>query len=96
MLTFRGFQRSFRGGFLTLGGMFGVAVLMLWSARLGAQDAGKSGTIVGKIPARIQGRWPNDARDTFWYHDYETAARVARESKRPIFLVINRGATCEV
>jgi hypothetical protein len=99
MLPFSCFQKLLRDGrscrrFLT-DGLFAVAVLILGSAGLDAQDAGKRG-VLGNIPAKIDGKWPNDARDTFWYSDYETATRVARASQRPIFLVINRGAPCEV
>lgn len=69
---------------LLLGSSFG---------RAGDADARK---VLGNIPVKVNGRWPNDARDTFWYSDYETAGRVARQTGRPIFLVINRGAVCEV
>jgi hypothetical protein len=70
-------------------------MLLLGTAGQEAQEADKHG-VLGNIPAKVDGRWPNDARDTFWYSDYETASRVARASQRPIFLVINRGAACEV
>ena len=76
-------------------GLCSVALLLFLSANLNAQSAVAKG-VLGNIPAKVDGRWPNDARDTFWYSDYETASRVARESQRPIFLVINRGAPCEV
>lgn len=59
-------------------------------------DESDSGGVLGNIPEKINGQWPNDARDTFWYSNYETAARVAKESQRPILMVINRGAVCEV
>jgi hypothetical protein len=71
------------------------AALLLGAARLEAADEGNRG-VLGNVPAKIDGRWPNDARDTFWYADHETATRVARASGRPILLVINRGAPCEV
>lgn len=65
-----------------------------------AAEIGRSGEsdrkVLGNIPAKVHGRWPNDARSTFWYSDYETASQTARRTGRPIFLVINRGATCEV
>ena len=73
-----------------------ACVLLLLFADLSRSDEPDRRQVVGNIPAKIQGRWPNDARDTFWYADYETARRVARQSGRPLFLVINRGAVCEV
>lgn len=100
MLAFCGFRVAPRNGlsrprFLTGARLFPVAFLLLGSTCLEAQEAGKRG-VLGNTPAKIDGKWPNDARDTFWYSDYETATRVARQSQRPIFLVINRGAVCEV
>lgn len=82
----------------TIGIAIGLSSLLLGltaAARLGAQEEDKHG-VLGNIPAKIDNRWPNDARDTFWYSDYETASRAARDSGRPILLVINRGAPCEV
>lgn len=76
-------------------GLVAAALFLLW-ANLGQSDELDQRKVVGNIPAKVQGRWPNDARDTFWYSDYETAIRVARKSGRPLFLVINRGAVCEV
>ena len=83
--------RASRRDWLKLAGLSPVTTLLLGNTNLGADEAGKH-----PIPAKVGGRWPNDARDTFWYGDYETATRVARTSRRPILLVINRGAECQV
>lgn len=69
------------------------ATLALFHHQVRSEEPGK---VLGNIPAKIHGRWPNDARDTFWYSDFETASKVAKQTGRPIFLVINRGAVCEV
>lgn len=73
-------------------GLLGCAFFL--AAEIGR--SADSSKVLGNIPAKVHGRWPNDARGTFWYGDYETASQVARRTGRPIFLVINRGATCEV
>ena len=73
-----------------------VGVGLLSPAALWGQDRRDVAAVPGNIPAKVHGHWPNDARDTFWYGDYETAARVARASRRPIVFILNRGATCQV
>lgn len=90
-----GCNREARGSFSMGGVLLPAMALLLLTGSVGAQDAGKRG-VLGRTPAKVEGRWPNDARDTFWYSDYETANRVARASGRPILLVVNRGAPCEV
>jgi hypothetical protein len=90
MPVFGGFKMCVPGGAL-----LPFVALLLGAARLDAEDAGKRG-VPGNVPAKIDGGWPNDARDTFWYGDHETATRVARSSGRPILLILNRGAPCEV
>jgi hypothetical protein len=100
MLAFHRFRAPLqhglsRRGLFTGSSLLAIVILLLGTASLRAQDADKRG-VLGNIPDKIDGRWPNDARDTFWYSDYETASRVSRESQRPILLVINRGAPCEV
>jgi hypothetical protein len=90
MLAFGDFKRRVPGRAL-----LPFVAILLGAARLDAVDAGNRG-VPGNVPAKIDGRWPNDARDTFWYGDHETATRVARASGRPILLILNRGAPCEV
>jgi hypothetical protein len=75
-------------------GLFFCGTLLCCGFSL-AEEPGRR-NVVSNIPAKVHGRWPNDARDTFWHSDYETASRIARQSGRPLLLVINRGAVCEV
>ena len=77
------------------------ATYFVCAVLVACSDAGRSAEpdqrkVVGNIPSKVQGRWPNDARHTFWHADYETASQAARRSGQPLFLVINRGAVCEV
>ena len=83
-----------RRGLLVLGGLSPVAAVLL-GGRAKANETGAKDA-AGTVPAKVGGRWPNDARDTFWYGDHATASRVARASRRPTLLVINRGAECQV
>jgi hypothetical protein len=73
-----------------------LAAVGLLGAATSQSEEIERGKNASSVPAKVHGRWPNDARDTFWYGDHETASRVARASGRPLFLVLNRGAVCEV